>query len=176
MMRISRRLLAGAVLGFISAALMLVNAQQPQPAGEHQSKHEAMEHMNERGDKVMGFDHLKTNHHFLLRKDGGTIRVEANEAADKESRDQIRRHLRHISKMFGEGNFSAPMLIHEANPPGAEVMKQLKERIGYEFSETEKGAQIRISTTDAAALQAVYDFLRFQIKEHMTGDPLTAEE
>jgi hypothetical protein len=99
----------------------------------------------------------------------------ANDAADKESRDQIRRHLRHIAKMFSEGNFAAPMLIHETNPPGAEVMKQLREKIKYDFGETEKGAQIRISTGDAEALNAIYEFLRFQIREHMTGDPLTVE-
>ncbi|MFS8085012.1 MAG: hypothetical protein ACMG6H_05230, partial [Acidobacteriota bacterium] len=74
-----------------------------------------------------------------------------------------------------EGNFAAPMLIHSRNPPGAEVMKQLKDNIKYEFVENERGAQIRISTNDAKALQAIYDFLRFQIKEHMTGDPLEVD-
>jgi D-Tyr-tRNAtyr deacylase len=38
--------------------------------------------------------------------------------------------------------------------------------------ETEQGARIRISTSNPEALQAVYDFLRFQIKEHKTGDSL----
>lgn len=131
--------------------------------------------MNERGDKVMGFDHLKTTHHFLLKTDGGIIKVKANDAGDKESRDQIRGHLRHIARMFSEGNFSAPMLIHTKNPPGADVMKQLKNKIKYEFGENERGAQIRILTGDADALKAIYDFLRFQIKEHMTGDPLEVD-
>ncbi len=54
-------------------------------------------------------------------------------------------------------------------------MKELKERIKYEFGESERGAQIRISTSDPNALKAIYDFLRFQIKEHMTGDPLEAD-
>jgi len=150
-------------------------AQQPQPADQHKSKHESMDAMNERGDKVMGFDHLKTTHHFLLKTDGGVITIEANDLADKESRDQIRGHLRHIAVMFSEGNFSAPMLIHSKNPPGAAVMKQLKDKIRYEFGENERGAQIRISTTDAEALRAIYEFFRFQIKEHMTGDPLEVD-
>jgi hypothetical protein len=173
MNKISRRLLASAILGSACAAVLLVNAQQPKTNAPDKSKHEAMEHMNERGDKVMGFDHLKTTHHFLLRSDGGVIQVEANEGTDTESRDQIRGHLRHISKMFGEGNFTAPMLVHETNPPGTAVMKQLQDKISYEFEETEKGARILISTRDAEALNAIHDFLRFQIKEHVTGDPLT---
>ena len=128
--------------------------------------------MNKRGDKHMGFDHLKTTHHFLLANDGGSISVEANDVKDSESRDQIRRHLRHIAMMFGEGNFEVPMLIHEKTPPGSEVMKQLKSEIGYEFIETERGASIKISTTNAQAVKAIHEFLTFQIKEHKTGDPL----
>ena len=139
--------------------------------GQHQSQHQ-MDEMNKRGDKHMGFDHLKTTHHFLLANDGGSINVEANDVKDSESRDQIRRHLRHIAMMFGEGNFEVPMLIHEKTPPGSEAMKQLKSEIGYEFIETERGASIKISTTNAQAVKAIHEFLTFQITEHKTGDPL----
>ncbi len=35
-----------------------------------------MDEMNKRGDKAMGFDHLKTTHHFLLATNGlGGVRV-----------------------------------------------------------------------------------------------------
>jgi len=139
--------------------------------GQHQTQHQ-MDEMNKRGDKHMGFDHLKTTHHFLLANDGGSISVEANDVKDSESRDQIRRHLRHIAMMFGEGNFEVPMLIHEKTPPGSEVMKQLKSEIGYEFIETERGASIKISTTNEQAVKAIHEFLTFQIMEHKTGDPL----
>ncbi len=130
------------------------------------------EKMNMRGDKHMGFDHLKTTHHFLLASDGGAIQVEANEATDTASRDQIRRHLRHIAMMFSEGNFEVPMLIHEKTPPGSEVMQKLKGEISYEYKETDRGALIQISSANTQALQAIHEFLKFQIKEHMTGDPL----
>jgi hypothetical protein len=128
--------------------------------------------MNMRGDKHMGFDHLKTTHHFLLASDGGAIQVEANEATDTASRDQIRRHLRHIAMMFSEGNFEVPMLIHEKTPPGSEVMQKLKGEISYEYKETDRGALIQISSANTQAVQAIHEFLKFQIKEHMTGDPL----
>jgi hypothetical protein len=131
-----------------------------------------MDEMNKRGDKAMGFDHLKTTHHFRLAKDGGSIEVEANDPKDTQSRDQIRMHLSHIAMMFTEGNFRIPMLVHEANPPGADVMTKLKSEIKYQYSETERGGLVRISTTNAEALQGVFDFLRYQIREHMTGDSL----
>jgi hypothetical protein len=131
-----------------------------------------MDEMNKRGDKHMGFDHMKTTHHFLLAKNGGAIQVEANEIKDTESRDQIRSHLTHIAKMFADGNFNTPMLVHEKNPPGSIAMSKLKAEIRYEFKQTDKGAEIVISTENQEALQAIHEFLQFQIKEHKTGDPL----
>ena len=81
-------------------------------------------------------------------------------------------HLGHIAKMFAAGNFNAPMLIHDQLPPGAPTMQKLKSDIQYKFEETEQGARVRISTNSSEALQAIHDFLRFQIKEHKTGDSL----
>ena len=154
--------------------LVCVSISAQQKPDKSMSQHQ-MEEMNKRGDKHMGFDHLKTTHHFLLANDGGSIQVEANDLKDTESRDQIRGHLRHITMMFGEGNFEVPMLIHDQTPPGTEVMKQLKNEIGYEFSETERGGSIKISTTNPQAIKAVHQFLKFQIKEHKTGDPLEVQ-
>jgi len=126
--------------------------------------------MNKRGDHVMGFDHTKTTHHFRLTKDGGVIQVEANDGNDAASRDEIRMHLGHIARMFSEGNFKAPMLVHAQTPPGVTVMKSEKAKIKYSFEETERGGRVIIKTNDPKALRAIYDFLRFQINEHQTGD------
>jgi len=145
---------------------------QPQQKPNRPMNHEQMEDMNKRGDKAMGFDHLKTTHHFILLSDGGSIKVEANDATDTQSRDQIRQHLRHIAMMFGEGNFNVPMLVHENTPPGSEAMRRLKTEISYEYQQTDRGAVILISTRNSDALLAIHDFLKFQIEEHMTGDPL----
>ena len=125
-----------------------------------------------RGDEVMGFSHEKTAHHFRLYADGGAIEAEANDAKDTASRDEIRSHFGHIAKLFAEGDFSAPMLIHSQNPPGAEGMKKLREMIRYEVENTERGGRIRITTKDPQALRAVHEFLRFQIADHQTGDSL----
>src|SRR5712691_8131265 len=124
----------------------------------------------ERGDHVMGFDHAKTTHHFRLTKTGGRIEVEANDADDTESRDQIRMHLGHIARMFSEGNFDAPMLIHDRVPPGVPEMKKRRGAIRYEVEETSRGGRIVISTKNPRARAAVHEFLRFQIRDHGTGD------
>ena len=163
--------LAVSLLAISLTSALLIRAQQ-QEKRDGQMTQKQMDEMNKRGDKHMGFDHLKTTHHFLLANDGGTIQVEANDAKDTESRDQIRGHLRHITMMFSEGNFEVPMLVHEKTPAGSEVMQKLKEEISYKFKETDRGAIIQISTANSQALQAIHEFLKFQIKEHMTGDPL----
>jgi hypothetical protein len=142
-----------------------------QDGQKHGHGHDAHpESVNKRGDRVMGFDHEKTTHHFLLYADGGAIEVAANAAGDKESRDQIRKHLGHIARMFADGNFKAPMFIHAQTPPGVPVMRKLKAEIKYEYAETERGARVSIKTENAEALAAVHEFLRFQIKDHETGD------
>jgi len=126
--------------------------------------------VDKRGDKVMGFSHEKTTHHFLLYKDGGAIQVTANSADDTASRDQIRQHLGHIASMFADGNFKAPMLVHATNVPGTATMAELKGKLKYKFEEIEGGARVRISTADARALAATHEFLRFQISDHGTKD------
>jgi hypothetical protein len=123
-----------------------------------------------RGEHVMGFSQEKTTHHFLLHKDGGTISITANDPKDTDSRDMIRMHLSHIAQMFAGANFDAPMLIHGTTPPGVPVMKQLRAQITYRYQETDSGGQVRIQSSNPKAIAAIHGFLRFQIKEHQTGD------
>jgi hypothetical protein len=126
--------------------------------------------MMKRGDQAMGFSHEKTTHHFRLFKDGGAIEVAANDPKDATSRDEIRQHLAHISRMFADGNFNVPMFIHDTTPPGVPAMKKLRDQIDYVFQATDSGARVRINTANPQALEAVHSFLRFQIAEHETGD------
>ena len=162
------------LLAISLTSALLIRAQQEKRDSRMTQKQ--MDEMNMRGDKHMGFDHLKTTHHFLLAEDGGAIQVEANDASDTASRDQIRGHLHHIAMMFSEGNFEVPMLVHEKTPPGSEIMRKFKEEISYKYKETDRGALIQISTSNREALQGIHDFLKFQIKEHMTGDPLEVKK
>jgi hypothetical protein len=130
----------------------------------------------DRGDHVMGFSHDKTTHHFRLLNDGGMIEAVANGPADSASRREIREHLQHIATMFSQGDFNAPMLIHARTPPGVPTMKKLRNQIQYRVEDVPTGARVRVSSSNPKAVAAIHDFLRFQIQDHQTGDPLTISE
>jgi hypothetical protein len=122
------------------------------------------------GDHVMGFSHDKTTHHFELNRDGGVIDVRSNDVKDTQSRDEIRGHFRHIAQMFAAGDFKAPMLVHSVNVPGTAAMTRLKDQLHWELQQTPRGARINITADNRPALDAVHEFLRFQIADHNTGD------
>jgi hypothetical protein len=126
--------------------------------------------VNEHGDHAMGFSHEKTTHHFELNYDGGLIDVRANDVKDTESRDQIRSHFGHIAQMFAAGNFNAPMLVHGKDVPGTATMTELKDQIHWELEDTPRGARLKITADNKPALDAVHQFLKFQIEDHKTGD------
>jgi hypothetical protein len=156
----------------LTAFPALTASQQAQ----QQESGKRTEDVVKRGEHVMGFSHETTTHHFQLFKDGGEIVVAANAAKDRSSIDQIRSHLGHIAKMFSTGNFNAPMIIHDTNPPGVATMARLKEQIRYEFSETDRGARIRLVTASPETTDAVHAFLLFQIVDHRTGDAPTISD
>jgi len=166
-----RRSLTLTLAAVALASLPTLAARQAAPA---QDPHAGM---NQRGAMVMGFDQDKTTHHFSLYEDGGAIEVSVKDAADTANRDAIRSHLPHIAMMFGQGNFDAPMMVHDsAHVPGTAVMTTLKDKIGYRYVETPNGGRVDITTTDKAALAAVHEFLTFQIRDHKTGDPVTVRK
>lgn len=142
----------------------LAHGQQDRQVPEHQAA------VNAHGDKVMGFSHEKSTHHFVLTQDGGLIEVRANDFKDAASLEQIRGHFQHIVHMFAEGNFNAPMLVHSQDVPGTATMTRLKSDLHWEMQEVPRGARITITADSKEALDAVHDFLRFQIADHQTGD------
>ena len=147
-------------------------AQAQQKMAQEDPSHGHCE-MMQRGEKGMGLSQQTTTHHFRLLADGGAIEIGANDPKDTAGRDQIRQHLSHIAKMFSEGNFEIPMFIHDKTPPGVPRMTELRDQIHYEFEPMDSGGRVRIHTSNAPALQAVHEFLRFQISEHQTGDPMS---
>jgi hypothetical protein len=178
-----RETFASAILCFVISATQgqaPPTAQNGKPKDSHADcpMHKAHAHddsasteMNERGEKGMGFSQTATTHHFLLNADGGVIQVETNDPKDTASRDNIRMHLAHIAKAFSNGDFAIPMFVHDTIPPGVPIMKQMSDKISYKFEETPTGGRVVIASADPRALDAVQQFLRFQIVEHKTGDP-----
>ena len=128
--------------------------------------------MMQHGEKAMGFSQTQTTHHFFLKNDGGVIQVEANDPKDTQNRDLIRTHLTHIAQAFAAGDFSDPLAVHDKVPDGVPVMQRLKGDIRYIFEQTPQGGRVVISTANPQALDAIHQFLRFQVREHQTGDSL----
>jgi hypothetical protein len=160
-----------AALSLLALPLM---AQTTTPSPAAADAQRAAE-VDQRGDEGMGFSHTMTRHHFHLLPDGGSIEVESDSSEDNASKEAIRRHMLRIAGMFAQGDFSLPMFIHDTVPSGVEVMKRLKDRIAYTAENTAKGVQVRIFTVSPEALEAVHEFLRFQIKDHRTNDPLAIQ-
>ena len=144
----------------------MMNHEETMQYGDAMKHEEMMKH----GEMAMGFSQSRSTHHFHLSGTGGSIEVQTNDPTDMATRDQIRQHLRQISEMFAEGDFSSPMLTHGRVPPGVPDMQRLKGSLSYTYAETETGAKVLISTASPDALSAVHQFLLFQIEEHKTGD------
>src|SRR3954470_8748702 len=110
------------------AILLALALQHPtMPAGmsheEHLKQLQKDEELNRRGALAMGFDQQKTRHRFTASRSGGTIAVDANDAADAESLAAIRSHLQEIARAFAAGDFAKPLQTHGEMPPGAEDMQ-----------------------------------------------------
>lgn len=175
------RHIAATTLSLIAFAHVALAGQQhpPMPPGATHEEHLAQiakeADMKKRGAVAMGFDQDSATHHFRLLADGGAIEVGVNDAADVNTRQQIRAHLEEIAAEFARGTFDKPFATHGEVPPGVETMKKLKDRITYAFERTDNGGRVRVTTRDAAARRAIHEFLVYQIREHATGDPLTVQ-
>jgi hypothetical protein len=143
---------------------------------EHMKEMAKNAETKKRGDSAMGFDQDKVSHHFHLTPSGGAIEVTVNQTADAGSRKQIRDHLKTVSQEFADGVFTSPIVTHAEVPPGVPVMRERKSRIKYAYEETPDGARVIIATTDRAAKTAVHNFLRYQIREHATGDSISIQK
>lgn len=141
-----------------------VTAQQP-----HQDHHGQM---NARGKQAMGFDQEAVAHHFFLHDNGGTIQVTVKDPRDSANLAAIRDHLPHIATMFAAGDFTTPAFVHAADVPGVDGMTRLRTEIAYAYEDIPNGGRVRITTRNTRALAALHDFLRYQITDHKTGDPL----
>jgi hypothetical protein len=128
--------------------------------------------VDHRGDQVMGFSHEKTKHSFKLYADGGAVEVRGE---DPESIAAIRAHLQVIAKDFAAGNFEKPREIHDRVVPGVPVLKELGAKVSYTYEELERGARVRIRTAEKRGIEAVHEFMRFQIEDHRTGDTTTVQ-
>jgi hypothetical protein len=174
-----KRLIAASI-GYVVLGGVLLGAQHVMPPGmshdEHLKQLKKDEELKRRGAVAMGFDQDATTHHFLLARDGGSIVVTANSTADGASIDSIRLHLREIANDFAKGDFAKPFATHAEVPPGVAAMTARRASIQYRYEDRDAGAAVVLTTTDRTTLKAIHQFLRYQIAEHKTGDPLKVPE
>jgi len=172
-MKLSRSGLTFLVLPILAFAVVLVltpaaKAGDPAQEPDHQA-------MMTRGSKLMGFDLSKVNHHFYLIANGGVVEITAKDPDDKQTILAIQKHLKEQAKAFEKGNFDIPTQVHGRVPDGVPMMKKLRNEINFNARPNDDGAALRMLTVNPAARESIYEFIRFQINEHHTGDPLQVE-
>jgi hypothetical protein len=143
---------------------------------EHLRQLQKDQELKQRGTLAMGFDQDQTTHHFWLTGGGGAIVVTANAAGDTDNVSRVRSHMREIAAAFAAGTFDKPVATHAELPPGAAVMAANAALIQYRYEERDRGAAVVLTTADSATREAIHAFLRYQILEHKTGDPLTPKD
>jgi hypothetical protein len=117
----------------------------------------------------MGVDQYASEHLFEPLPDGGRIVLQMK-APDSTGERVIRAHMRTIATAFAVGDFSLPRQVHAvANPPGTDVMRDLKSEISYRAADLERGGEVRLTTKNPKALSAIHDFLAFQRSDHRAG-------
>jgi hypothetical protein len=174
-MKPSCRLLAIFVIASFSW-LAGVSAQDHSvmPSGMTHEQHMML--LKQHGQMAMGFDQDKAQHHFTLTANGGIIQVTALDPADQVTEEAIQKHLQQITVAFGRGDFEKPLMTHGEVPPGVSAMQGHKDEITYTYEPLKRGGLVRIATSNADALDAIHDFLKYQIREHATGDPTTVQQ
>ena len=165
---------------YIVTATLLFIAQHPtMPKGmsheEHLKQMEKDESLKKRVTDAMGFDQDATTHHFTLSATGGSIEVTVKNRNDAAVVTAVRDHLRSIASEFAQGNFGKPFATHGEVPPGVAVMQKNAQAVSYRYEDLPDGGVVRINTADATTLKGVHEFLRYQITEHNTSDPLQAK-
>lgn len=118
-----------------------------------------------RGEAAMGVDQYTSSHVFESLPDGGRI-VLQRDSSDAAGTDTIRAHMRHIAERFAAGDFALPGFVHDVTVPGTAVMAERRALISWVADTMPRGGQVRITTTDPAALAAIHAFLDFQRMDH----------
>ena len=133
------------------------------------AKDDSFARMQERGQAVMGVDQYASAHVFEDLPDGGRIVLERSEPVDTADVAKIRAHMRDIETAFRAGDFTKPFQVHAGPVPGTAVMTARRAAIRYAASDRPRGGEVRITSSDSAAVRAIHAFLAFQRGAHHAG-------
>jgi hypothetical protein len=122
--------------------------------------------LRERGERVMGVDQSTSAHVFEDLPDGGRVVLDRADATDTAAIKTIRAHMRDIATAFRAGDFAKPFEVHAQTVPGTAVMTAKRDAISYEVLDRPTGGEVRMKSTDPAAIAAIHEFLEFQRQQH----------
>ena len=122
--------------------------------------------MQERGQQVMGVNQYTSAHVFEDLADGGRVVLERADSADTAAITTIRAHMRDIATAFRSGDFTKPFAVHAQTVPGTAVMSARSEAITYAVIDRPRGGEVRIRSSDPAAVAGIHEFLEFQRSAH----------
>jgi hypothetical protein len=125
------------------------------------------------------YDRHRVVHHFYLYPDGGMVTLTVTDPSDAETRKAVRAYVQRVSQLMVVGNLTRLREQFGDGVPGLTRIAEARGRkatITVHSSTPDEGSQIIFSTADAAALEGLHDFLRFQITDLKTGDPLEVRE
>jgi hypothetical protein len=149
-----------ALIGFACIIPLAISAQQSTDTAYHS--------MQMRGAETMGVDQETSSHGFQSLPDGGRITF-VRRIDDTVGVKKIRAHLHEMQRAFGSGDFSMPMFIHMKTVPDVKEMADRRAHIKYTETDLPNGGELRITTTDSTAIDAIHRFLAFQRDEHHAG-------
>ena len=142
------------------AATLACNAQQRDASSDS-----AFAGVQDRGHEAMGVDQYTSAHRFEPLPDGGRIELQ-RDTADRAGVETVRAHMRDIAGRFSRGDFTIPGFVHAREVPGTRIMAERRAQITYQAADLPGGGEVRIRSTDSAAVSAVHEFLAFQRGDH----------
>ncbi len=122
--------------------------------------------MQARGEHVMGVNQYTSAHVFEDLPDGGRVVLDRTDSADTAAITTIRAHMRDIATAFRSGDFTKPFQVHAQTVPGTGVMSARRDAISYEAIDRPRGGEVRIRSSDPAAVAGIHEFLEFQRSAH----------
>jgi hypothetical protein len=152
-----------AVVGSVPAAC---KGARSRPAAGTPHSDSAFVAMQSRGEMVMTVDQYTSRHIFEDLPDGGRIVLDRDAGSDTAGITRIREHMRGIAASFEAGDFTKPFQVHAEAVLGASEMAARRSRISYQEVDRPRGAEVRIRSTDSAAIAAVHEFLAYQRRAH----------
>jgi len=120
----------------------------------------------------MPFDLDATTHFFRKTDDGGIQVVAADDPADGEQIDLIRKHLREERENFARGDFDDPAAIHGHDMEGVAELRARYAEITVGYTDHADGGELTYTTDDPGLVAAIHSWFDRQVMDH--GDDAEA--